>query len=74
MIYQIFSTYYEDNCADELRHGPVLSAALGKKTLTSQPTLSRFLTGGMMIPSASSMTLCASCARERRSSVQSYAL
>lgn len=42
MIYQIFGTYYEDNCADELRHDPVLSAALGKKALASQPTLSRF--------------------------------
>ena len=42
MIYQIFGTYYEDNCADEIRHDPVLSAALGKKALASQPTLSRF--------------------------------
>ena len=42
MLYQIFGTYYEDNCADELRHGPVLSAVLGKKALASQPTLFRF--------------------------------
>lgn len=42
MIYQIFGTYYEDNYADELRCDPVLSAVLGKKTLASQPTLSRF--------------------------------
>ena len=42
MIYQIFGTYYEDNCADELRHDPVLSAVLGKEALASQPTLSRF--------------------------------
>lgn len=42
MIYQVFGTYYEDNCADEIRHDPVLSAALGKKALASQPTLSRF--------------------------------
>lgn len=42
MLYQIFGTYYEDNCADELRHDPVLSAVLGKKALASQPTLSRF--------------------------------
>lgn len=42
MIYQIFGTYYEDNCADELRYDPVLLALLGKETLTSQPTLSRF--------------------------------
>ena len=31
MPYQIFGTYYEDNCADELRHDPVLSAILGKR-------------------------------------------
>ena len=42
MLYQIFGTYYEDNCADELRHDPVLSAVLGKEVLASQPTLSRF--------------------------------
>lgn len=42
MIYQIFGTYHEDNCADEIRHDPVLSAVLGKKALASQPTLSRF--------------------------------
>ena len=42
MLYQIFGTYYEDNCADELRHDPVLSAILGKEALASQPTLSRF--------------------------------
>ena len=42
MLYQIFGTYYEDNCADELRHDPVLSSVLGKEALASQPTLSRF--------------------------------
>lgn len=42
MIYQIFGTYYQDNCADELRRDPVLSAILSKETLASQPTLSRF--------------------------------
>ena len=42
MIYQIFGTYYEDNCADELRRDPILSALLGKEALASQPTLSRF--------------------------------
>ena len=42
MVYQIFGTYYEDNCADELRRDPVLSAVLGKEALASQPTLSRF--------------------------------
>ena len=42
MVYQIFGTYYKDNCADELRHDPVLSAVLGKEALASQPTISRF--------------------------------
>jgi hypothetical protein len=42
MICQIFGTYYEDNCADELRNDPILSAVLGKEALASQPTLSRF--------------------------------
>ena len=42
MIYQIFGTYYEDNCADEIRKDPVLSAILGKQALASQPTISRF--------------------------------
>lgn len=42
MLYQIFGTYYGDNCADELRHDPVLSAVLGKEALASQPTLSSF--------------------------------
>ena len=36
MICQIFGTYYEDNCADELRHDPVLSAFPGKEALASQ--------------------------------------
>ena len=42
MVYQILGTYYEDNCADELRRDPVLSAIIGKEALASQPTLSRF--------------------------------
>lgn len=42
MIYQIFGTYYEDNCADELRKDPILTALLGKEALASQPTISRF--------------------------------
>ena len=42
MVCPIFGTYYEDNCADELRRDPVLSAILGKEALASQPTLSRF--------------------------------
>lgn len=32
MIYQIFGTYYEDNCADELRYDPVLLAVLDYQT------------------------------------------
>ena len=42
MVYQIFGTYYEDNCADELRHDPVLAAVLGKEAPASQPAISRF--------------------------------
>ena len=42
MVYQIFGTYYEDNCADEIRKDPVMSAILGKQALASQPTISRF--------------------------------
>ena len=42
MIYQIIAAYFEDDCADELTHDPVLTAILGKETLASQPTLSRF--------------------------------
>lgn len=33
---------YEDYCADEIHHNPMLSAFLGKEALASQPTLSRF--------------------------------
>ena len=42
MIYQIFGTYYEDDCSDELRQDPILTALLGKEALASQPTISRF--------------------------------
>lgn len=42
VIYQILGAYFEDDCADELIHDPVLTAILGKKALASQPTLSRF--------------------------------
>lgn len=42
VLYQIFSSYNEDDCADELTNEPVISAALGKTSLASQPTLSRF--------------------------------
>lgn len=42
MIYQIIAAYFEDDCADELRNDPVLTAILEKDALASQPTLSRF--------------------------------
>ena len=42
MIYQILGAYFEDDCADELTNDPVLTAAIGKEALASQPTLSRF--------------------------------
>ena len=42
VIYQVICAYFEDNCADELTNEPVMTAILGKDTLASQPTLSRF--------------------------------
>jgi hypothetical protein len=42
MIYQIMASYFADNCADELKNEPILTAILDKDTLASQPTLSRF--------------------------------
>lgn len=42
VIYQILGAYFEDDCADEQIHDPVLTAILDKKTLASQPALSRF--------------------------------
>lgn len=42
MIYQIFAAYFTDDCADELRNDPVMTAVLDKDSLASQPTLSRF--------------------------------
>ena len=42
VMYQIFSSYNEDDCADELSNEPVITAALEKDRLASQPTLSRF--------------------------------
>ena len=42
MIYQIIAAYFEDDCADELTNDPIFTAILGKDTLASQPTLSRF--------------------------------
>ena len=42
VLYQIMSAYFTDDCADELTKDPVFTAMLGKNTLASQPTLSRF--------------------------------
>jgi len=42
VIYQILGAYFEDDCADELTNDPILTAILSKRTLASQPTLSRF--------------------------------
>ena len=42
VIYQILGAYFEDDCADELTNGPILTAVLTKNALASQPTLSRF--------------------------------
>ena len=42
VIYQIISSYFEDDCADELTNEPVMTVILEKDALASQPTLSRF--------------------------------
>ena len=42
MLYQITAAYFQDDHADALRHDPVITAAIGKAALASQPTLSRF--------------------------------
>ena len=42
VIYQIISSYFEDDCADELTNEPVMTVILEKNALASQPTLSRF--------------------------------
>ena len=42
MLYQITAAYFQDDHADALRNDPVLTAAVGKQALASQPTLSRF--------------------------------
>lgn len=42
MVYQIIAGYFEDDDADELTNEPVFTNILDKKTLASQPTLSRF--------------------------------
>ena len=35
VIYQIFSAYYKDDCADELTNDPILTAILAKEALAS---------------------------------------
>ena len=42
MLYQITAAYFQDDHADALRNDPVLTAAVCKQALASQPTLSRF--------------------------------
>lgn len=42
VVYQVIAAYFQDDCADELTHDPVMTEVLGKKALASQPTLSRF--------------------------------
>ena len=42
MLYQIIGAYYQDSHADALRHDPVITSAIDKPVLASQPTLSRF--------------------------------
>ena len=42
MLFQIMAAYFQDDQADALRNDPSLTAAVGKETLASQPTLSRF--------------------------------
>lgn len=42
MIYQTIAAYHRDDHADELTNDPILTAVLGKDSLASQPTLSRF--------------------------------
>ena len=42
MLYQITGAYFQDDHADALRYDPVITGAIGKEALASQPTLSRF--------------------------------
>lgn len=42
MLYQTIAAYFRDDNADVLRTDPVMTAALEKESLASQPTLSRF--------------------------------
>ena len=42
IIYMIIAGYFEDDSSDELTNDPVFKAVINKKTLASQPTISRF--------------------------------
>ena len=42
VLFQIMAAYFQDDHADALRNDPAFTAAVGKETLASQPTLSRF--------------------------------
>ena len=42
MMYQIQAAYFQDDHADALRNDPAITVAVGKESLASQPTLSRF--------------------------------
>jgi hypothetical protein len=42
LVYQVIAGYFNDDDADELTNEPVFRSILDKKTLASQPTLSRF--------------------------------
>lgn len=42
VIYQFIAAYFQDDNADELRNDPVFTEIIGKESLASQPTLSRF--------------------------------
>lgn len=41
-LYQIFAGYFEDDRADKLVNESVITACVGKESLASQPTMSRF--------------------------------
>lgn len=41
-LFQIFSGYFRDDCADHLMNEPLFAAILHKDALASQPTMSRF--------------------------------
>lgn len=42
LVYQIIAGYFDDDDADELTNDPIFKSILGKTSLASQPTLSRF--------------------------------